>query len=402
MAGVNPTNAPMNAIEPVAVGGVLLHIGLHKTGTTSLQETLAAHRESLLAHQVRYPGTSLYHHRAIVAYLGGSMGWRGSGSYTPAKERWETLLEEANFPQGRTIISSEYLDDQSTEVAQRLVSEFADPDKVQIAITVRSMAKSLSSIWQQTLKSGSRSKYSRWLDVMFGDEPLRAHQTFWNRYRVADVVQRWADAVGPERVNVVVIPPNDHQHIFQSFSQLLALPYDFFEDRVAITANRSMCAEEAELIRNFNMRVSQRTEWRIYQQLVRHGAINRMVSTPNQTGQRIATPSWAIERATASDQESAVRLDAMGVKVIGDTRWLYEDPPVPGDQVPPTHIDMQAASLALEGLLDNAMNEVQRVQQSRPKRNRPPPPSPPPPKPSTITRYYRAAKRRFRSKRLSD
>jgi len=65
--------ADVNPIEP---GDVLLHVGLHKTGTTALQVALADARTDLAAHGVRYPGTGTFHHRAILAGADRKYGWQ--------------------------------------------------------------------------------------------------------------------------------------------------------------------------------------------------------------------------------------------------------------------------------------------------------------------------------------
>jgi hypothetical protein len=360
-------SSPRTAAQGTAidVGDVLLHVGLHKTGTTSLQETMAANRLTLKEHGVLYPGTAKFHHKPIVAFLGGSFGWEDRGDYRPPRSIWEEFLAEAgDFPDGRTIVSTEYLDDQPVEVAQRLVDEFPEPARVQIAVTVRSLARSLPSIWQQTLKAGSRSTFERYLHVMFGERELPQRDRFWRRYGAAAVVERWVAAVGPERVHVVVIPRGDHDHIFNAFAELLALPQDFFAGRVAVNddANRSMSASEAEMMRRFNVLVAQRVDWPSYQRLVRYGAILRMVDSGPARDGGILAPEWALEQAGASDRSAAARLDELGVHILGRTSWLYEDPPPPGDQVPPAQVPIDSAVFALEGLIDRALTELDKQQ----------------------------------------
>ena len=60
-------------VSPIANGEVLLHVGLHKTGTTALQVALADARLDLEQHGVCYPGTSTYQHRAIMGGAGSAV-----------------------------------------------------------------------------------------------------------------------------------------------------------------------------------------------------------------------------------------------------------------------------------------------------------------------------------------
>ena len=64
-----------STIAPIGQGEVLLHVGLHKTGTTALQVALSDARPVLPEHGVKYPGKGLYHHRAILA--GADRHWVG-------------------------------------------------------------------------------------------------------------------------------------------------------------------------------------------------------------------------------------------------------------------------------------------------------------------------------------
>ena len=61
-------------LGPIPEGGILLHVGMHKTGTTALQGVLYALRDELPAHGVSYPylgdpGQSVAHHIAARSLL---------------------------------------------------------------------------------------------------------------------------------------------------------------------------------------------------------------------------------------------------------------------------------------------------------------------------------------------
>jgi hypothetical protein len=52
-------------------GSVLLHIGPHKTGTTTIQGALSLARPALLEHGVHYPGQARQHQSAALSITGG-------------------------------------------------------------------------------------------------------------------------------------------------------------------------------------------------------------------------------------------------------------------------------------------------------------------------------------------
>ena len=58
---------PLPPAEVLPEDAVLLHIGVHKTGTTAIQAALADAREELASLGVRYPGKLQAQHRAAQA-----------------------------------------------------------------------------------------------------------------------------------------------------------------------------------------------------------------------------------------------------------------------------------------------------------------------------------------------
>ena len=66
---------------------MLLHIGVHKTGTTAIQAALADARPELKAAGVAYPGKAAAHHSEAFAVLQRPWGWseRGGSRVSPAR-----------------------------------------------------------------------------------------------------------------------------------------------------------------------------------------------------------------------------------------------------------------------------------------------------------------------------
>ena len=110
-----------SSITPIGKGELLLHVGLHKTGTTALQVALADARPDLERVGVRYPGTSTYQHRAILGGAGKAYGWQDRGAREVPRKAWDALVAQSKYD-GRTIISSEFLDNVDAEVAARMVA----------------------------------------------------------------------------------------------------------------------------------------------------------------------------------------------------------------------------------------------------------------------------------------
>src|SRR3954447_10177543 len=92
---------------PLPERSVLVHIGMHKTGTTAMQTLLAQQRPSLLEQGVVYPGTGEDHHRLARSLTQQAVG-AGGADKPPSPKVWAKFVADLAEEQRRTVISSEY------------------------------------------------------------------------------------------------------------------------------------------------------------------------------------------------------------------------------------------------------------------------------------------------------
>lgn len=346
-----------SSITRIAEGEVLLHVGLHKTGTTALQVALADARRAMEDYGVRYPGKRLYNHKGVLAGADRPYGWRDNGARITPKKHWKKMLKEAHYS-GRTVISSEFLDDVKPEIGARMVDDLGGRERVSVVVTLRSIGAILPSAWQQGLKAGVTTGYNQWLKVMFEAEQTPRAARFWYRHDQMEQVKRWADIVGPDRTYVVVIPDGDRTAIFTAFEGLLGLPHSFLADREQIIQNRSMTTPEAEFVRRLNKELAGQMSWDEYTALVRRALILNMVEKrrPNPDEARIQTPGWAADKAEEYGQRFANGIAELGVQMIGDLSDLAVRPRTgSGDKPEVLSIDAVVAGSA--GLVLEALAE---------------------------------------------
>src|SRR4051795_817233 len=91
----------------IAPGSVLVHIGMHKTGTTAMQTLLAQQRPSLLEQGVSYPGARVDHHHYARSLTQQAVG-AGGAAKPPSPLLWSRLVAELATESRRTVLSSEY------------------------------------------------------------------------------------------------------------------------------------------------------------------------------------------------------------------------------------------------------------------------------------------------------
>lgn len=305
-------------------GGILLHIGVHKTGTTTIQDAFAQNRSLLPALGVSYPGTGQAHRLIASSAMNRRLGWRPGGSPPPDPKLWQQFVKDAKKFPGITVCSSEFFAESTAQQAQQIIDRIGR-DNVHVVITLRNFAKILPSAWQQILKSGYEFGYVHWLNNVLGSDQLEPKsEVFWNRHRHDEVVTRWANIVGRERVTVVVVDDNDRESIFRDFENLSGLPAGTLLKNRSASLNRSLTLAEAELLRRLNEAVGGGKGWKPYSDEVHDGLIKGMVEgrIPDATEPRLQTPQWALDQAAeyAAKYVDAIRVS--GVNVMGDLNVL--------------------------------------------------------------------------------
>lgn len=325
----------------------LLHIGPQKTGTTTVQGAFHKARPALLDHGVVYAGRDRQAMRAALAVTGRP---ELKGQRPPAMSDWTSLTEQvAAAPDRRVVVSSEFFADTNDTILPRVVDELGGP-RVHVVVTLRPLARILPSQWQQYVQNGMRTAYEPWLRAMFKKPPYREPTpSFWNRHRHDRLIERWADAVGPDKTTVIVSDESDPLMLVRTFERLLALPEGVLVPDAERT-NRSLTAGEIEFVRLLNQEFRERL-WpeELYQKLFRAGALNRMKSEhePAEDEPRITTPKWAIDRAVALNAEMVEKIETLGVRIIGDIGSLCKTPEPRGPAGPP----LMSADSALQAVL---------------------------------------------------
>ncbi|MFJ9536591.1 hypothetical protein ACIRPX_04960 [Streptomyces sp. NPDC101225] len=345
---VNDTDRP----TPLPSGCRLLHIGPHKTGTTSIQGALFAAKDQLPAHGVEFPGRTRHPMEAVLAAVArpGMMG-----DAVPTEQHWSKLVQEVRATGDRTaVVSSEFFADADDDETIARIVEQLGGDRVHVLVTLRPLVRIMPSQWQQYVQNGLRMGYEDWLEHMLRKAPYeQPNPSFWRRHRHDRLVERWVRAVGPERVSVVVVDDRDRDGLMRTFEALLGLPAHLLRS-VPDTANRSLTLAETEMLRNLNK------EFRgnglpdeLYSRLVRNGAVMHMKNTCSPTPQdvKISTPQWAAEAAARIGGEMVDGITRTGARVLGDPALLSALPKPAGEQPGELRIAPDVAAHALYGAL---------------------------------------------------
>ena len=298
-------------------GARLLHIGPHKTGTTSLQSAFHVRRAEAAAQGVHYAGPNRQPMQAAHAITGKPSPY--ADGKTPPRSRWRDLVREVHGAgPKRVVISSEGFADADDDGIRTVVTDLG-ADRLHVIVTLRPLASILPSQWQQYVQGGMTLAYDEWLDLMFNQPQGKVSPSFWVRHRHEALVNRWADAAGGSNVTVIVADDLDRDRQLRLFEQLTGLREGTLVPETNLS-NRSLTLPEIETVRAFNLAFrAEGLGTQLHTKVMRFGAAEHLKRrTPGADEPRIETPAWALERATEVAREIVEGIHASGVRVIGD------------------------------------------------------------------------------------
>ena len=341
---------------PLPEGSRLVHIGPHKTGTTALQASFWNNRIEAETQGVHYASNGRHALSAVLAGIEHSSPWTAN-KRPPPRWLWTRLLNDIRSSNAkRVVLSSEYFADARPEPAARVIKEL-DPERVQIIVTIRPLSRILTSQWQQFVRNQNTTPFDEFLKKHLDDPHPADPPVFWRRHRHDDLVRRWVDLVGRDRLTVVALDDSDRDMVLRAFEQLTGLATGTLEADPTIQ-NRSMTLPEIEMIRQFNIAFKKlQLPSLLYQRTMRFGAAHLMQQrTPRPGEPKIELPDWSVEpiREIATDIVNGIR--ATGVRVVGNLEdMLYIPKPRVG---PPPEVSVSpdvAASAALGVLIASGL-----------------------------------------------
>jgi hypothetical protein len=338
-------------VPAVPPGGVLVHIGPPKTGTTSLQVALARERPRLPEHGVLYPGLRQRHRREGEALLQRN---RTDGKKSPASA-WDDLVREVRAaPLARVCISSENLARARPEHVRRIVSDLGS-DRVHMVVVARRLDRLLPSAWQQRVKGVAETlTYGDWLTEVLEERPnSAAARTFWRHHRLSETLREWLEQLPPERIMVVVGDESDRTGLLRVFEQLLGLPAGILVGDGSGSSNTSLTHERAELLRRLTVALGDRGT---SEQRAEAGrtVLRVLLEVPRTEHEHSlpGLPPWAVTKVAEASLAQVEAIHSSGVRVAGDPAVLLVSSGGPASALGPDPdvVPLDVAARALSAL----------------------------------------------------
>lgn len=212
---------------------LILHIGTHKTGTTSLQATLARAGDALLAHGIRYVEAGregrLSHN---------PLAWAIRGRRNTDISLWQDVREELADSRATHVLSSEgfWFEDPAVIRAQ-----LPDATEARVVVYLRRQDQYLQSLYKQTVSSGRKVDFDTWMGEM------------GYRGDYLTVLRKWAAAFGRDAIVVRPYERNGRTiDVIEDFLDVLGVDPHVLEGRKVRASNPSPRREVLHFLRAFN------------------------------------------------------------------------------------------------------------------------------------------------------
>lgn len=338
---------------------VCLHVGVPKSGTTSLQEVLWTNLDRLHELGATVAASAYVDHARAAADL---TARRTGPAVTGA---WEHQVERIRSTQDRVVLSHEHLVVAGSTQVERAVRSLA-PRRLTVVITARDLARQIASSWQQQVKqrfTGSLAAFATGVVERSAVAP-----DFWPQQDVLAAVDTWREHVPVERIVLVTVPPagSRPELLWERFASACGLDPTGFELDVD-TPNESLGGAQTELLRRVNVALGDRVPLDAgYLGLVRRLFANDLLAGQvayEHFGVDEVTHAWA----TATGRYWVTGLQERGVKILGAAADLVPAPFAPS--LDPAAMDERAISAAATELLADLLARWQSLGRATPRRS---------------------------------
>ena len=323
---------------------VILHVGTMKSGTTFLQNVVSANREPLREQGVSFVGRKW---RDQIKAAQDAIEHGGDNQPALATNGpWLRIVREVEQWPGTALFSVEFFGARKVTKIEQIVGSFGETP-VTVVLTVRDLARSIPSMWQESVQNGSRATWAEYLTAVREqkkDSPIG--NAFWRQQGVAAMAKRWATVVGTENVVVVTAPPQGapSRLLWDRYAGVLGINPESCS--LEVPANPSLGLASTLVLRALNEALG-------HDPLSRgayHQKVKRVLAKQGMARHRRDEPvlgldePWVYRR---SEREIAA-LRKLGCPVVGDLAELTSYP-VPGVQPDAVSVEQQLAA-AIQGL----------------------------------------------------
>lgn len=301
---------------------VYLHIGLHKTGTTYLQNLLKANRDILRAQQVYFPGGPGEPQQAFAVW--DLQGRRPRGVHdTRIGGSWDALVEAVNTSGSpAALISEEHLSVSTLRQAKQAVASFRDSE-VHVVVTARDLGRVAVSAWQEEVKNDQTWTWEQFAAAIREPEEIAKSPArgFWLRQDIPKICELWEAAVPAERITIITVPPDGAgaDVLLRRFAAVVGFNAATLTEQPAWT-NETVGVAATEVIRRVNERLGHRLNQRQHDKVIKRTVVHGLAKVAEPV--RFTLPEAELPWITARAEEMIDAVRSRGYRVMGDLQEL--------------------------------------------------------------------------------
>jgi hypothetical protein len=308
---------------------VYLHIGAPKTGTTYLQNRLAANRTTLSKHQVSYPAVrvgDVDQFRPVLDLMG--LHWQGED---PPRGQWKSLVSKVRRSTGTVIVSHEMLSAASEATIERVAADLHGLD-LHVVYSARDLGRQIPAAWQESIKQGKRWSFAAYLRRL----ESRPRSFFWRSQDVRDVLTRWGAAVPTTNLHLVTVPPAGAPRaiLLERLCAAMDLRIEWMPKEPSDSANTSMGIAETNVVRRLNKRLARSDLTRAQHERLVKNLLAQRALVRREDKQLAALPPEVAAEMSVLENEWIDWVRTAGIDVVGDLSDLRPDP-IEGDWTDP-------------------------------------------------------------------
>lgn len=217
-----------------------IHIGIHKTGTTTLQKMLLTNKKYLSELGLFYPSSCMHraHHNVPWEIVNDSRWERDRGTLTDLKNE----IEKQNYQ--KFLISSEDICILSSAQIKILYQHF-QKYKPKIIIYIRNQYDYIVSSWSQLINTWKTTKsFKEYFDFCLENELNILNYNLF--------LDRWANIFGKENLIVKVFHKKNEKPLELSFLDIFDIDIDLQKLEIGERLNLSMSFQKLNLFRAIN------------------------------------------------------------------------------------------------------------------------------------------------------
>ncbi|MGD9960382.1 hypothetical protein [Nocardioides sp.] len=336
-------------------GTVYVHIGLGKTGTSTIQRALTEQQKALREFGIHVPGGSHQDtRRAVYDLMGRRIGGANSAAVTGAWQPFARSIVASSAP--TVVFSEEMLALARPRMIRRLVDSLA-PRRVVVVVTVRDLGRVLGSYWQQMVMMGRTETLPEFLAAVRdpGAGSASAGVGFWMRQDLIRTLNAWESAVPRSDIRVVTLPsPGQAPDLLNDrFAEVIGAPPGLLRGSRS-RGNASVGVPEAEVVRRLNealdgqLAENQRLN---LMRVIRAGLVDR-------DSQPIAVPAGELDWIAQRSAAMVTELTERGYPIVGSLADLTPQSGTEGPAHPSEPTASEVADAALAALAAVSLDQA--------------------------------------------